>query len=280
MNPERFLGSDPTPGDLAAIDQVLGVVRDVVVVLAETRQRIDDVVGPESIWQGSEVEPIVDGMTRLSTRLRTVENSVAAFAGAWQEWRSGVANRQDATAELVEEMSQLAGVDDAEPRRADVRRRAAELAAGHEREAAGLVGACEDLIASVSVDRRDDEDLASALARGFGGLREAVDEWIRGVSDEVQRTTGELDDVADVTAVAPQLIGVGAPAGGITSDKAWEIAAKAPASYRLKEALRRDWPESAPPSLQPASFDRPDRRSPGRAIADRIRGINRGGDSS
>ncbi|UPK73819.1 hypothetical protein MU582_15435 [Nocardioidaceae bacterium SCSIO 66511] len=280
MIPERFLGSDPTPGDLAAVDQVLGVVRDVVVVLTETRQRIDEVVGPESIWQGSEVEPIVDGMSRLSVRLRTLEEAVVAFAGAWQAWRSGVANRQDATAELVEEMSQLAGIGDAEPRREDVRRRSADLAARHDQEAADLVGSCEDLIAAVSTGNRDEEDLASALSRGFGGLREAVDEWIRGVSIEMQTTTGEVDDVAEVTAVAPQLIGVGAGSGPITSEKAWQIAAKAPASYRLKEALRRDWPESERPTLQPASFAKPERRSTARSIADRIRGITRGGDSS
>lgn len=271
MNPERFLGSDPTPGDLMSIDEVTSVLRDVVVVLAETRQRIDDVVGPESIWQGSEVEPIVDGMTSMSARLRTLENAVAAFAGAWQEWRAGVASRRDATAELVEEMSQLAGVPDAEARRQDVQRRVGELAARHQQGAADLVRSSEDLIAVVTVERKGEQDLATTLNRGFTGLREAVDLWIREVSSQIRSTTGSLDEVVEVTAVVPQLVGVGASAEGISSQKAWEIAAKAPASYRLQEALRRDWTDE--PDLRAATFDQPVRRSPGRAIADRIRGL-------
>lgn len=276
MNPERFLGSDPTPGDLAGIDQVLAVVREVVVVLSETRQRIDEVIGPDSIWQGSEVEPIVDGVSAMSMRLRTLHEAVVAFGGAWQEWRQGVATRQDATAELVEEMSQLAGVDDVEPRREDVRKRAAALATRHEQEATELVGACEDLIAIASA--KHDDDVAALLGRGFTGLREAVEAWLREASAEVRRTTGELDEVAEVTAVVPQLVGVGARADGISSQKAWEIAAKAPASYRLQEVLRRDWSGARPPGLHPASFEGRGLRSSGRAIAERIRGITRSGD--
>lgn len=274
MNPERFLGSDPAPGDLMSIDDVVSVLREVVVVLAETRQRIDDVVGPESIWQGSEVEPIVDGMTAMSARLRTLESAVVAFAAAWQEWRSGVATRRDATAELVEEMSQLAGAEDAERRRADVRRRAGELEQQHQRGAADLVRASEDLIAVVTVDRSDEQDLAGTLSRGFNGLREAVDAWIREVSAQIGRTTGTLDEVAEVTAVVPQLVGVGATAHGISSEKAWEIAARAPASHRLQEALRRDWTDE--PELPAASFGHASRRSPGRVIADRFRGLTGG----
>ncbi|MGH3359318.1 MAG: hypothetical protein ACRDO7_10980 [Nocardioidaceae bacterium] len=274
MNPERFLGSDPSPGDLMCIDEVMSVLRDTVVVLTETRQRIDEVVGPESIWQGSEVEPIVGAMTSVAGRLRTLEAAVVAFAAAWQEWRAGVASRHDATAELVEEMSQLAGVADAEPRREDVRRRATDLAGRHQQGAADLVRASEDLIAVVTVDRSGEQDLASTLNRGFTGLREAVDQWIKDVSKEIGRTTGTLDDVAEVTAVVPQLVGVGANASGISSQKAWEIAAKAPASYRLQEALRRDW--TSEQILPVASFDQSARRSPGRAIADRIRGLGRG----
>lgn len=274
MNPERFLGSDPTPGDLMAIDEVVAVLRDVVVVLAETRQRIDEVVGPDSIWQGSEVEPIVGGMTTMSARLRTLESAVIAFTAAWQDWRAGVASRRDATAELVEEMSQLAGVEDAEARRDDVRRRADELAARHQQGAADLVRASEDLIAVTAVDRSDEQELASVLTRGFQGLREAVDEWIREVSSQVQRTTGSLEEVSEVTAVVPQLVGVGGGPSGISSQKAWEIAAKAPASYRLQEALRRDWSDE--PELPEASFDKTPRRSAGRAIADRIRGLTGG----
>ncbi len=273
MNPERFLGSDPTPGDLAGIDEVLSVVREVVVVLAETRQRIDEVIGPDSIWQGSEVEPIVDGMSAMSTRLRNLEQAVVAFASSWQEWRQGVAARQDATAELVDEMSQLAGIADAEARRDDVRQRANLLAAQHEQEAAALVVACEDLIAVASVQH--DDDIAAMLGRGFTGLREAVEVWLREASDEVRRTTGELTDVADVTAVAPQLVGVGVAADGISSQKAWEIAQRAPASYRLQEVLRRDWSSVRAPTLQSASFGG-EARAPGRGIADRIRGITRG----
>lgn len=278
MNPERFLGSDPTPGDLVGIDEVLSAVRDVVVVLAETRQRIDEAIGPDSIWQGSEVEPIVDGMAAMSTRLRTLEDAVVAFGAAWRDWRQGVAGRQDATAELVEEMSQLAGVDDAEARREDVRKRAAAIATRHEQEAAELVGACEDLIAVVSVKRDGDVDVAAMLGRGFTGLREAVEAWLREASDEVRRTTGELADVAEVTAVAPQLVGVGSTANGISSQKAWEIAANAPASYRLQEVLRRDWSNVRAPALRSASFAGRGIRSSSRAIADRIRGITRESD--
>lgn len=278
MNPERFLGSDPTPGDLAGIDEVLSVVREVVVVLAETRQRIEEAIGPDSIWQGSEVEPIVDGMSAMSARLRTLETAVVAFGSAWQEWRQGVAARQDATAELVDEMSQLAGIADADARRDDVRQRATLLTAQHEQEAAGLVGACEDLIAVVSV--KHDGDIAAMLGRGFAGLREAVEVWLREASDEVRRTTGELTDVAEVTAVAPQLVGVGVAAEGISSQKAWEIAKSAPASYRLQEVLRRDWSSVRAPTLPSASFASGENRSSGRRIADRIRGITRGSEGT
>jgi len=274
VNPERFLGSDPTPGDLAGIDEIQSVVREVVVVLAETRQRIEEAIGPDSIWQGSEVEPIVDGMSALSARLRALEEAVVAFAAAWQEWRQGVAGRQDATAELVDEMSQLAGITDADARRDDIRQRAGQLAAQHEQEAARLVVACEDLIAVVSVEH--DDDIAAMLGRGFTGLREAVEVWLREASDEVRRTAGELADVAEVTAVAPQLAGVGIGAEGISSQKAWEIAKSAPASYRLQQVLRRDWSNVRAPTLQSASFAGGETQQSGRTLADRIRGITRG----
>lgn len=278
MNPERFLGSDPTPGDLISIDEVLSVLREAVVVVTETRQRIDEAVGPDSIWQGSEVEPIVGGMTSMSARLRALEDAIVVFAAAWHEWRTGVATRRDATAELVEEMSQLAGVPDAEPRRDDIRRRADDLAARHIQGASDLVRASEDLIAVVAVDRSGEPDLAATLNHGFTGLREAVDNWIHQVSNEVRRTAGTVDDVAEATAVVPQLVGVGADTSGISSEKAWKIAAQAPASYRLQEALKRDWsiPE---PQLPEATFAKPQKRTPGRAIADRIRGLAGGRDT-
>ena len=127
MRPERFLGVDPTPGDLAETDAVMGALREVVRMLVESRGRVDAQLSVDGVWSGPIAAPLSDALGALSRRLLVYEDAAADLARAVDEWRAGLAARSDRTLELVEQMSRLAGEDDADTARATLRASVDEL---------------------------------------------------------------------------------------------------------------------------------------------------------
>lgn len=278
MNPERFLGYDPTPGDLLSIDDVAGVLRDCVIALAEGRQRIDHAVGPETLWQGPHAVAITDTLAAFTARLRLLEEAVADFALAWQEWRVGVAARQDRTAELVEAMSQLGGREGADGQRDAVLSRAAAVGQEHVAAAGGTGVAAENLVAALATDTSD-ADLAADLQRGIGALRAAVDEWVLATEREVHRAAASVESVAVLTTAVPQLIGVVSDPRVVDSPAVREMAASAPGAHRLNDALDHPAAPRDAADLPEASFSALAAQQRSR-LGDRLRGLeNREGDS-
>ncbi|MGH3425435.1 MAG: hypothetical protein ACRDO8_11930 [Nocardioidaceae bacterium] len=264
MKPERFLGADPAPGDLQSIDDVTAVLRSCVVALAEGRQRLDHLTGPRSAWQGTHASAVVRTLSDFSWELRVLEDAVAEFTQAWQDWRLGVAQRQDRSAELVDVISQI---DAGETGQRDVvLERAAALGEEHQRAARETGAAAEALVTAMPAD---EDDLAGDLSRGLAALHAAVEEWVADTSRLLLRTTDSVDAVAELTAVVPALIGVGA-GGPIGSPRVWEMAVSAPGSHRLQDALDTP-PEPVDPSrLARATFGSEEQAAS--SLAERLRG--------
>lgn len=271
MNPERFLGHDPSPGDLLSIDDVAGALRDCVIALAEGRQRVALAAGPDTLWQGPHAVAITDTLAAFTGRLRLLEEAVADFALAWQEWRVGVAARQDRTAELVEAMSQLGGREGADGQRDAVLSRAAAVGQEHTAAAGGTGVAAENLMAALATDKAG-TDLASDLRQGIGALRAAVDEWVIAAEQELHRAAASVESVAALTTAVPQLIGVGTDPTTVDSPAVREMAASAPGAHRLRDALEHPPAPRAAADLPEASFSA--LAAPNRSrLGDRLRGL-------
>jgi len=268
VNAERFLGADPAPGDLDAVDRLARVLASCVLVLSKSRRRVEHLVAPDSIWQGRAVEPLNVSLTALTARVRHLEDSVIGLSQALETWRAGVADRQARVAELVETMSQLAGETDAEDRRDAVRARASQVAAEHTADAGTLLTAADTLAEALS-RHPDEPDLAGELDRALTSLDAAVDEWVADASAELLATAQGVVDTAGLTLVASQLVGL---LDGRPGDAAAvvEVANHTTGSHRLQQALHRSWSALAPDRLPRASFV--GRTTAGDALVDRIRG--------
>lgn len=275
MNPDRFLGLDPTPGDLRAADEVTKVLRSCVVALSEGRRRVEHTARPDGLWQGAHAAAIVDTLTAYAGRLRALEDAVVDFLQAWQQWRHGIAGRQDETAALVEAVTQLVDgpVDSADPRREALLRQAGALRDRHQIAADQTGAAAEALIAATTVDQ-EGRNLPVDLQRGLLALEAAVEQWLAESAADLRRATETISSVTELTAVVPQLVGV-AP-GSDASPEALRIAAAAPGSHRLITALHRGTPERPAEELSDASFAS-EVRAEG-ALADRVRGAPHAGD--
>lgn len=270
MRPERFLGADPAPGDLQAIDDVTGVLRSCVVALAEGRQRLDHLTGPRSVWQGPHAAAVVRTLSDFSWELRTLEDALAEFTQAWQDWRLGVAQRQDRTAELVDLVTRLDADAAAGRQKEAILERAAMLGEEHARAARETGTAAEALVAAMPAE---EGDLAADLNRALTALHEAVEAWVVDAEQQLLHATSSVGAVAELTAAVPGLLGVDG-ADSTSSAGVQQLATTAPGSHRLQSAL--DGPRSPidPELLPVASFATVgDERS---ALADRLRG--RGGD--
>lgn len=264
MRPERFLGADPAPGDLQSIDDVTAVLRSCVVALAEGRQRLEHLIGSRSAWRGRHAQDVVRTLRDFSWELRALEDAVAEFTQAWQGWRSGAARRQDRSAELVDVISHLTG-EEAE-QRAAVLERANALGEEHHRAARDTSTAAEALIQALPAD---EDDLAADLERGLRALFAAVEEWVVETEQELLRATASVEAVSELTAVVPDLIGVGA-GGPITSPQVWEMAVSAPGSHRLQDALDAPREPADPSKLAEATFGSEDRSKV--SLSERLRG--------
>lgn len=247
MRPERTLGRDPVPGDLRAVDDVAGILRECVLTLAEGRRRLDRVLGPESMWKGAHAAVVVQSLSAFSMRLRALEDAVAEFAQAWQAWRAVVERGKDRSAELVEAM--LAGADE---RRDAVLAHADTLAEEHLAAASTAAAAAETLVDAARTER-DETVLADGLGRALGALHAAIGQWVRDAGEQLDRATASVETVVELTAVVPTLIGLGSASADATA-KAAGIAGRAPGSHRLQRALARSWPPPDLEDLPEASF--------------------------
>lgn len=264
MKPERFLGSDPAPGDLQSIDDVTGVLRSCVVALAEGRQRLDHLTGPRSAWQGPHAAGIVRALSDFSWELRVLEDAVAEFTQVWQDWRMGVARRQDRSAELVDVISQLTSEEGGQ--RAVVLERASVLGEEHQRAARETAWAAETLVQSMP---EDDDDLVQELGRGLSALHGAIEQWVADAAQQLLRTTSSVGAVSELTGAVPALIGLGSD-GPVTSPRVWEMAVSAPGSHRLQDALDATPDRLDPDQLVEASFGAAQMGAS--SLAERLRG--------
>ncbi len=270
VRPERFLGADPTPGDLAETDAVMGALREVVRLLVESRGRVDAQLAADGVWSGPVAEPLSRALGALSRRLLAYEDAVAELARAVDEWRAGFADRTDRTVELVEQMSRLAGDDDSEGLRATVRAAADELARDHESAAATLRRAVDEVAGSL--DGRDRLDLADELGHAAAALTVAVEQWVQEQAAEMAATAESLVQVAGLTRVVTELLGVtGLDRAPIEDDDVAAMASRGASAHRLLGALSRAWTDVAPTSLPIATFAVVG-GSAGGVLADRVAG--------
>lgn len=269
MRPERVLGSDPAPGEPTTVDAAVRVLGSCVLALAQSRQHVERLIAPDSLWQGPTAEPLVTTLGEFGTRLRRLEDGVVELARALETWRRGLAERQERVSELTEAMSRLAGVTGAEEQRAAVNAQAARIASEHESDAAVLVAATDALV-EVLATGRDDADLAGDLDRALTGLAVAVTEWLREASTGLVATTRALADTAGLTLAVTQLVGVAGNAAPADAEGVARVAASGTGSHRLQRALRRSWAGSAPQRLPRASFT--GAKAVGDVLVDRLRG--------
>lgn len=270
MRPERFLGTDPAPGDLSSVDRVGGSLRAVVLALAETRLKVEALVGAQSIWQGPIARPIVAALTEFGARVRAVEDAVVDFAQAVETWRTGLVGRQQRRAELTETISQLAGRPDAEAERQRILVEVQQMATEHTVGGTALITA-SDALAEVLADVDDDSDLAADLDRGVTAVTVAVDEWIAESAAELLATAESLSETAGLTTVVSQILGVAGDEAPDDAENVRRLASVSAGAHRLRLALRRSWASLAPDELPSASFAATGGRGAA-AISDRLRG--------
>jgi hypothetical protein len=152
-------------------------------------------------------------------------------------------------------VAETAGEPEAQDRRTRLISTAREIGAEHERAARDLAGVFEDLSATMAELEAGADDFAAELDHALLALTAAVEDWIDAEGPELIRTAIALGEVAGLTTVISELVGIAAlgrnpeDAEGVT-----EIVARSPGSHRLIRALRRQWQEVAPTSLPPASF--------------------------
>ncbi len=263
MRPERFLGSDPTPGDLATVDRLAADLREVVIALSAGRRHLDALVGPGSLWHGREGRGLVEAVSDMSRRLRVVEDAVVDLARALESWRTGLVQRQERTASLTEWVSQLSGSPDADERRAALGAETSELAADHASDASSLADAAEALSLALTVTS-DEPDLAADLDRALSALAEAVEQWVAAAAQPLLSAVQSVDDAADLTAAVSVLVGF----DGEVSPQAHAVGRLSTGAHRVGLSLQHSGAGTALPDLPRASFERADF-----SLAQRLRGL-------
>ena len=272
MRADVVLGFDPSPSDPQQLAVVHDALRRTVRALAEARSRLDGLGRTGSVWDGAAGAPIATLLRRYSRRLSAIEESVIDCLQALEAWTARTHERQEQVAEIVAavaELAELAGDPAAGDRRTRLIATARELGREHDRAAGDLAAAFEELSAAVVQIARADDDLAGELDRAMLALHAAVEEWITAEAPELLRTAMALGQVAGLTTVISELVGIAAlgrspgEAAGVG-----EIIARTPGSHRLIRALRQQWLEVAPDTLPEATFAV---RSPG-GLAEAVAG--------
>lgn len=250
-----ILGFDPTPAGASALVELSETLRKVIRALVEARGALDGLGQAGSVWDGSAGAPIATLLRRYSTRLSMLEESLVACLQAVDGWREGSEERQDQVADIVASVADLGGQAEAVDRRSRLIDAAREIGVDHDRAAADLVVAFEELGGAVEQIVRADEDFAGELNLALVALTAAVDEWIEAEGAELLRTAISLGEVAGLTTVISELVGIAAL--GRNPDEASgvrEVISRSPGSHRLIRALRKQWLEAAPATLPEATF--------------------------
>ena len=255
MRAEVILGFDPAPADVSALVGVCAGLRSAVHALAETRGGLDRLGRTGSVWDGAAGAPVAALLRRFSQRTTALEESLVDCLHAVDGWRRGVEERQAQVAEIVSAVAELGGDPAAAGRRTRLIALARELGVDHERAAADLATAFEELSSSIEqlVDPHD--DLAAELDRALLALSAAVEDWMAAQAPELLRTALTLGEVAGLTTVISELIGIAAlgrnpgEAEGVS-----DLVARSPGSHRLIKALRQQWRDVAPAALPEATF--------------------------
>lgn len=255
MRAEVILGFDPTPADLSAQVELSEALRNVIRALVEARSSLDRLGRTGSVWDGPAGAPIATLLRRYSTQLSVLEESLVDCLQALDGWRDGAEERQGQAADIVASVADLGGRVEAEDRRTRLVAAAREIGLDHDRAAADLASVFEDLSGAVGHLVRADEDLAGELDRAMVALTAAVEEWIADEAADLLRTAIALSEVAGLTTVISELVGIAAlgrnpgEAQGVS-----EIIARSPGSHRLIRALHKQWLEMAPAALPAATF--------------------------
>jgi hypothetical protein len=256
MRPEAVLGFDPAPGRQETLVGLSDVLRRVIRGLVEARVGLDRLGRTGSVWDGAAGAPIAALLRRYSRRLSMLEEALLDCMQAVDVWREGLERRQGQVADIVAAVADTAGDPQTQDRRTRLIATAREIGAEHDRAAADLAGAFEDLSSTISeLEGPDDDDLAAELDRALLALTAAVEDWIQAEAPELIRTAIALGEVAGLTTVISELVGIAAL--GRNPEQAegvGEIIARSPGSHRLIRALRRQWLELAPTSLPDATF--------------------------
>ena len=275
MRPDTIVGFDPAPGDPNALVSLSDVLRRSIRALVEARTGLDRLGRTGSVWDGPAGAPIATVLRTYSLRVSTLEEALLDCMQAVDHWRDGLDRRQGQVDDIVSVLADLAGRPEAQDRRTRLIASAREIRAEHDRAARDLAGAFEDL-SSLLVDLSGrDEDLAADLDQALLALATAVDDWIEAEGPELIRTAIALGEVAGLTTVISELVGIAALGRNPgDADGVGEIISRSPGSHRLIRALRRQWQEVAPATLPPATFA--GRRVPG--IGGRLDGATRSGE--
>jgi ABC-type transporter Mla subunit MlaD len=249
------LGFDPTPSDPNAVTVVRDALRRTVRALVEGRSQLDRLGRTGSVWDGPVGAPIATLLRHYSRQLSALEESVIDCLQAVEAWSDRTQTRQEQVDQLVEGVADLAGDPSAEDRRTRLIATARELGVEHDRAAADLVAAFEELSSAVEQIAAADDDLAGDLDRALLALTAAVDDWIAAEAPELLRTAIALGEVAGLTTVISELVGIAALGRNPgEAEGVGEIIARSPGSHRLIRALRQQWLEVAPVTLPEATF--------------------------
>jgi hypothetical protein len=248
------LGFEPTPSDPSALAAVREALRRTIRALVESRTQLDRLGRTGSVWDGPAGAPVASLLRHYSRQLAALEESLIDCLQALETWIDRSAERQEHVAAIVTSVAELAGVEGAEDRRTRLIATARELSVEHDRAAADLAAAFEELSSAVNQIAAVEEDLAGELDRTLLALTAAVEDWLAAEAPELLRTAMSLGEVAGLTTVISELVGIAAlgrdpgDAEGVS-----EIVARSPGSHRLIRALRQQWLEMAP-ALPDASF--------------------------
>ncbi len=255
MRADVVLGFDPTPSEPQQLVALSDALRKVIRALVQARSELGDIGCTGSVWDGPVGAPIAALLRRYALQMSALEESLVECLQAVDSWRDGVEERQSQVTSIVASVADLAGDPAAEDRRTRLTATAREVGVEHDRAAADLAAAFEELSGAVEQIVRADDDLAGELDRALVALTAAIDDWMAAEAPELLRTAVSLGEVAGLTTVISELVGIAA-LGRNPGDAAGvrEIIARSPGSHRLIRALRRQWLEVAPATLPEATF--------------------------
>ena len=271
MRPEVVLGFDPAPGDPSSVNRTSDTLHKVIRGLVESRLVLDALGPAGSVWDGAVGAAVMALVRRYSLQLRELEDALVGCLTALDAWQVGLEERQHQVKNLVDAVAELAGKDE-QDRRDQLLARAREIASEHVREGREVAAGFEELSATVERLSRADGDLADEVDAAVRAMARAVEDWVETEGPELVRTAGALGEVAALTTVISELVGVAALDRAPGDDAGVrDIISRSPGAHRLIKALQQQWLEVAP-HLPPATFGRDRSSEFAESIAGRLAG--------